>query len=92
GIITIRENQVLVGQSNLPDIPKNYTQTISVGQDNDIHYLVKGNLTSKTDANATIQLETYEFDVQVMNLKDKNVEVELVIQGGVQMILDNTTC
>ncbi|CAF1303683.1 unnamed protein product [Rotaria sordida] len=92
GIITIHENQVLVGQSNLPDVPKNYTQTIGVGQDNDIRYLVKGNLTSKTDANATIQLETYEFDVQVMNLKDKNVEVELVIQGGVQMILDSTTC
>ncbi|CAF3715124.1 unnamed protein product [Rotaria sp. Silwood1] len=92
GIITIRENQVLVGQSNLPDVPNNYTQTISVGQDNDIRYLVKGNLTSKSNANETIQLETYEVDVQVMNLKDKNVEVELGIQGGVQMILHNTTC
>lgn len=92
GIITIRDNQVLVGQSNLPDVPKNYTQTISVGQDNDVRYLVKSNLTSKTDDKAPVSLETYELDVQVINLKDKHVDAELVFRAGVQMSLLDTTC
>jgi len=92
GIITIRDNQVLVGQSNLPDVPENYTQTISVGQDNDVRYSVKGNLTSKTDDKAPVSLETYELDVQLLNFKNKNVDVELVFQGGVQITLHDTTC
>jgi len=92
GIITIRDNQVLVGQSNLPDVPANYTQTISVGQDNDVRYLVKSNLTSKSDDKAPISLETYEVDIQVMNFKNKNVDAHLVFSGGMQMTLLNTTC
>ncbi|CAF1047738.1 unnamed protein product, partial [Rotaria sordida] len=35
GIISINDNRILVGQSNLPDVPENYTQSISVGYDND---------------------------------------------------------
>jgi len=92
GIITIRDNHVLVGQANLPDVPENYTQTISVGQDNDVRYLVKGNLTSKTDDNATVQLETYVVDVQVMNFKNKNVDAQLVFNGGIQITLTDSTC
>jgi len=92
GVITIRDGQVLVGQSNLPDVPENYTQTISVGTDNDVRYSVTGNLTSKTDANATVQLETYELDVELMNFKDKHVDAQLVLSGGLQVTLINTSC
>ncbi|CAF0823795.1 unnamed protein product [Rotaria sp. Silwood1] len=92
GIITVRDNQVLVGQASLPDVPENYTQTFTVGQDNDVRYLIKGNLTSKTDDNATVALETYEVDVQVRNFKNKNVNTQLVLQGGVQIMLLDTTC
>jgi len=92
GLITIRDNQVLVGQSNLPNVPENYTQTISVGQDNDVRYLVKGNLISKSDDKAPVSLETYELDIQVMNFKNKNVDAQLVFQGGVQIIHLDTTC
>jgi len=92
GVITIRDGQVLVGQSNLPDVPQNYTQTISVGTDNDVRYSVTGNLTSKTDANATVQLETYELDVEVMNFKDKHVDAQFVLSGGLQVTLINTSC
>ncbi|CAF4630630.1 unnamed protein product, partial [Rotaria sp. Silwood2] len=49
GIISIYDNRVLVGQSSLPDIPENYTQTISVGHDNDVRYVVNSNLTSKSN-------------------------------------------
>ncbi|CAF1023503.1 unnamed protein product [Rotaria sordida] len=92
GIITIRDNDVLVGQATLPDVPENYTQTFAVGQDNDIRYMIRGNLTSKTDDNATVQLETYEVDVQVKNFKNKKVNAQLVFQGGVQVMLLDTTC
>jgi hypothetical protein len=92
GIITIRDNQVLVGQANLPDVPKNYTQGISVGQDNDVRYLVNGNLTAQSDDKAPVSFETYELDVEIMNFKDKNVDAQLVFQGGVQITLHDTTC
>jgi hypothetical protein len=92
GVITIRDNQVLVGQANLPDVPKNYTQTISVGHDYDVRFLVKGNLTSKSDDKAPIQLESYAVDVQMMNFKDKSVNAELVLSGGIQMTLVDATC
>lgn len=92
GIITIRDNNVLVGQSNLPDVPQNYTQTISVGQDNDIRYLVKGNLTSKSNDNASVSFETYQLDVHIMNFKNKKVDAQLVLQGGIQINLHQTTC
>ncbi|CAF2789857.1 unnamed protein product [Rotaria sp. Silwood2] len=92
GIITIRDNQVLVGQAMLPDIPGNYTQTFTVGQDNDVRYFIKGNLTSKTDNTAPVPLETYEIDVEVKNFKDKHVDAQLVFQGGIQIMLLDTTC
>ncbi|CAF2388697.1 unnamed protein product [Rotaria sp. Silwood2] len=92
GIITIRDNQVLVGQASLPDVPENYTQTFTVGQDNDVRYMVKGNLTSKTDDKAPVSLETYEIDIQVRNFKNKAVNAQLVLQGGVQIMLLDTTC
>jgi len=92
GIITIYDNQVLVGQANLPDVPKEYKQAITVGQDNDIRYLVNGNLTGKSVENATISSETYELDVEIINLKNKKVDAQLVINAGAQMILHDTTC
>jgi len=92
GIINIRDSQVLVGQSNLPDVPENYTQTITVGQDNDVRYLVKSNLTSKINDSASVTFETYELDIHIMNYKRKNVDIQLLFSEGIQMILHNTTC
>ncbi|CAF3616261.1 unnamed protein product [Rotaria sp. Silwood1] len=92
GIISIYDNRVLVGQSSLPDIPENFTQSISVGRDNDVRYIVKGNLTSKSNRNTSIFFETYEIDVQVMNFKKKSVNTQLVFQRGIQIILGDTTC
>jgi len=92
GIITIRDNHVLVGQANIPDVPENYTQTIPIGQDNDIRYSVKGNLTSKSDDKALVQLETYELDVQIRNFKNNNVDAQFILNGGVQINLINSTC
>jgi len=92
GIITIRDKTVLVGQSNLPDVPENYTQTITVGSDNDVRYLIKGNLTAKTDDNATVSFETYELDVQVVNFKHTDVNGQLIFRGGVQVTLIDTNC
>ncbi|CAF4084962.1 unnamed protein product [Rotaria sp. Silwood2] len=92
GIITVRDNQVLVGQAVLPDVPENYTQTFSVGQDSDVRYMIKSNMTSKSDDNATVSWETFEIDVQVKNFKNKNVNAQLVLQEGVQITLLETTC
>jgi hypothetical protein len=92
GVITLRDNQLLVGQASLPDIPKNSTYTFSVGQDSDVRYLVKGNLTSKTDEKALVSLETYQLDVQIRNFKDKNISTQFVLQQGLQLDLISTTC
>ncbi|CAF4840928.1 unnamed protein product, partial [Rotaria magnacalcarata] len=59
GIVTIHDNQVLVGQVALPDVPENYTQTFEVGQDNDVRFMIKGNLTAKSDDKAPKSFETY---------------------------------
>jgi len=92
GVITVRDNQVLVGQANLPDVPQNYTQTFTLGQDNDVRYLIKGNLVSKSDENATVAFETYDLDVQIMNFKEKNINVQFAVQSGLQTTILNTTC
>ncbi|CAF1510281.1 unnamed protein product, partial [Rotaria sordida] len=92
GIITIRDNQLLVGQTMLPDVPKDYTQIFTVGQDNDVRYMVKGTLTSKTDVKAPIQLETYEIDVLIKNFKKKPIDAQLVLQSGIQITLLDTKC
>ncbi|CAF1473031.1 unnamed protein product [Rotaria sp. Silwood1] len=92
GIITVRDNQVLVGQAVLPDVPENYTQTFSVGQDNDVRYSIKSNMTSKSEDRAPVSWETYQIDVQVKNFKNKHVDAQLVLQGGVQITLLDTTC
>jgi len=92
GILTIRDNQILVGQSNLPDVPENYTQTVSVGQDNDIRYSVIGNMTDSSDDKAKIMWKSFELQVNITNYKDKNVEVQLDFYGAIQTILNETTC
>ncbi|CAF4120194.1 unnamed protein product, partial [Rotaria sp. Silwood2] len=68
------------------------TQTFSVGQDSDVRYMIKSNMTSKSDDNATVSWETFEIDVQVKNFKNKNVNAQLVLQEGVQITLLETTC
>jgi len=92
GIISIYDNQLLVGQANLPDLPRNYKQTVTLGNDNDIRYSVNANLTAKSAVNASIATETYQIDVQIINLKNKKVDTQLVFNGGVQLILHDTTC
>ncbi|CAF3378572.1 unnamed protein product [Rotaria socialis] len=92
GTVTIHDNQVLVGQVALPDVPENYTQTFAVGQDNDVRYTIKGNLTAKSDDKAPKSFETYNIDVNVMNFKGKKIDTQLVFQAGIQIILLESTC
>ncbi|CAF2766790.1 unnamed protein product [Rotaria sp. Silwood2] len=89
GIISIFDKRVLVGQSNLPDIPNNYTQSINVGHDNDVRYMINTNLTSTSDSRT---FETYEINVLIVNFKNKSVNAQLVLQRGIQIILRDTTC
>ncbi|CAF4162339.1 unnamed protein product, partial [Rotaria sordida] len=91
GIITVRDNQLLVGQATLPDVPEDYTQIFTVGQDNDVRYMIQGNLTSKTDDKAPVPLETYVIVAIIKNFKKKSVDAQLVFQGGIQITLLDTT-
>jgi len=92
GILTIYDNELLVGQANLPDVPKNFTQTVTVGEDTDIRYVVYGNLTQQSDEKAPIQTQTYQIDLHIINLKNKKVNAHIALSGGIQLTLHNTTC
>ncbi|CAF0789379.1 unnamed protein product [Rotaria sordida] len=92
GILTIRDNQILMGQSNLPDVPVNYNQTIVLGQDNDVQYSIKGNLISSNKNTTTILWQTYQLDVNIFNYKDKDVQGQLDFYGAIQTNIDKTTC
>jgi len=92
GIVTVYDNQLLVGQANLPDLPKNYKESITLGEDNDIRYVLNGNLTAKSNEDASIQTQTYQLDLQIINLKNKKVDAEIVLNGGTQLTLHDTTC
>ncbi|CAF3570483.1 unnamed protein product [Rotaria sp. Silwood1] len=92
GILTIRDNQILMGQSNLPDVPTNYTQTVVLGQDNDVQYLIKGNVTASNKDTTTITWQTYELDMTIFNYKDKDVRGQLDFYGAFQTTINKTTC
>ncbi|CAF4194892.1 unnamed protein product [Rotaria sp. Silwood2] len=92
GILTIRDNQVLMGQSNLPDVPVNYTQTVVLGEDNDVQYLIKANVTASNKDTTTITWQTYEIDVTIFNYKDKDVNGQLNFYGAIETNINKTTC
>ena len=92
GIFTVRDNQVLVGQSSLPDVPENYTQTIALGQDNDARYNIKGNITASSEDKAKQVWRTYELDVTITNYKNKSIRGQLDFFGAIRTSIDETTC
>jgi hypothetical protein len=92
GIVTVYDNHILIGQAYLPDVPKNYKQTITLGQDSDIRYVLNTNLTSKNVQNSTVLSETYDVDLQFINLKNKNVDAQVIFNGNYQVTLHQSTC
>lgn len=92
GILTIRDNQVLIGQSNLPDVPDNYTQILTFGSDNDVRYSINGNQTGSNEDNTRITWRSYQLDVTISNLKNKSIQGQLNFYGAIQTILDQSTC
>ena len=92
GIVTIRDNKVLVGQSSLPDAPENFTQTLTVGQDNDVRYSIKGNQTAANPDKSKSIWRTYDLDVTISNFKNKPVRGQLALYGAVQTTINASTC
>lgn len=92
GVVTIRDNKVLVGQSSLPDAPENFTQTLTLGQDNDVRYSIKGNQTASSPDKAKSIWRTYDLDVTISNFKNKQVRGQLDLYGAVQTTIDSSTC
>jgi hypothetical protein len=58
GVLTVRQDGILIGQANLPYIPSNYTQTMSLDQDNDIRYVVNGNMMSFSSNKSVVTMCT----------------------------------
>lgn len=92
GVFTIRDNKVLVGQASLPDVPENFTQTITIGQDNDVRYAVKGNMTASNEDKAKLIWRTFQLDVTISNFKNKAVRGQLDFYGAIRTAIDDTTC
>jgi hypothetical protein len=92
GVITVRDNGVLLGQANLPDTPDNYTQTLTFGQDNDVRYTINGNQTAGSPNNANITWRTYVLAIKISNYKDKSVNGQLDISGAIKTSINSTTC
>jgi len=92
GVLTIRDDQILVGQSNLPDTPENFTQTVVIGQDNDVRYNIKGNVTASSEDKAKQVWRTYELDVTISNYKNKPIRGQLDFYGAIRTNIDDTSC
>ena len=92
GVFTIRDQKVLIGQSNVPDVPENFTHTIVIGQDNDVRYSVNGNLIASNEEKAKVIWRTFELDVTISNFKSKPVRGQLDFFGAIQTNIDHTTC
>jgi hypothetical protein len=92
GIITVRDDGVLIGQAILPDTPNNYTQTLTFGQDNDVRYTINGNQTAGSPNNANVTWRTYALNVTISNYKNKGVNGQLDFYGAIQTSINNTTC
>lgn len=92
GILTVRDNQVLIGQTNLPDVPDNYTQILTFGSDNDVRYSINGNQTGSNEDHTKITWRSYQLDVTISNFKSKSIQGQLNFYGASQTILDKSTC
>ncbi|CAF4299729.1 unnamed protein product [Adineta steineri] len=92
GILTIRDNQVLIGQSNLPDLPENYKHTITLGQDSDIRYSIKSNLISSNEVQPKDKSRTYSLDITISNFKNKEITGQLEFHGTSHISLGESTC
>ncbi|CAF3349129.1 unnamed protein product [Rotaria socialis] len=92
GTLTIRDNEVFIGQSSLPDVPANYTQKITQGEDNDVQYVIKGAVTASNRTATTITWQTYELRVKISNYKNRDVSGQLDFYGASQTIIEKTTC
>lgn len=92
GVLTIRQDEMLVGQANLPDIPENDTQTISLGQDNNVRYVVNGNMTSSSLNQGVVTMQTYQLEISITNFNDYAVEAKLNFYGAIQTILSYSSC
>lgn len=92
GIVTIRDEQILMGQAKLPDIPRNSSHRITLGKVSDVRYLIKTNLTSSDMVKNKIISRTFALDITISNLKNKPVDIQLEFRGTTRMILDETTC
>ncbi|CAF3875042.1 unnamed protein product [Rotaria magnacalcarata] len=92
GTLTIRDNQILIGQSSLPDVPVNYTKTITQGEDNDVQYVINGVVTASNKDPEEIAWHTYELLVKISNYKNKDVSGQLDFYGATQTNIEKTTC
>lgn len=92
GVVTVRDRSVLVGQSTIPDAPQNFTQTIRIGQDNDVRYTIKGNITASSEEKEQPISKTYQVHVTISNFKDKPVRGQLDFYGATRTSIDESTC
>ncbi|UJR28726.1 hypothetical protein I4U23_009955 [Adineta vaga] len=92
GIVTIRDNQILIGQSNLPDVPENSTQSISLGHDYDVRYSINSNLLSSDELETKGRSRTYDVSIMLSNLKKKEIYTHFELHGLTRLILHESTC
>ena len=92
GILTVRDNEVLMGQTRIPDVPVNYTHPITIGQDNNVRYLIQGNLTESNKNNEKIRWHTYELDVTISNYKNHDINGQLHFYGATRTTIHRSTC
>lgn len=82
----------MIGQSKLPDVPQNYTQTIIMGQDQDVRYLIKSNLISSDVIKKKDNSHTYQLNNTIFNYKKKEIKGQLEFHGSTQITLHESTC
>lgn len=92
GIVTIRDEQILIGQTKLPDIPRNSSHKIIFGKVTDIRYSIRTNLISSNMMKNKIMSRTFALNITISNFKEKSVDIQLEFHGTNQMILHETTC
>lgn len=93
GSLTVRNEDFLLGQTDLPDLPENVNQTITLGQDPDVRYLIDGNLTAINKKNNTkITSRTYSMNVYIFNYKTKDIKGQLNFHASPHTTIINSTC
>ena len=92
GILTVRDHEILMGQARIPDISVNYTQAIALGQDNDVRYVIRGNLTASNKNNEKTRWQTYELNVTIFNYKNQAVNGQLHFYAAIRTTIARSTC